>query len=172
MILKNKRTRAILITGLFFCWGVSLSQYTDPLLAIDSFFEGFHQRDSLKLQAVMDEDTQLFIKCNSKDRIPFREAMSMKQFISSLTSRPEQPIREERQVRLIVHQDQNLAVVWLPFCFCFDQKTQYCGYNSFTLSWNGNTWLITEISDIEFMNCRAIIVFSFINKQIKKQVII
>lgn len=77
----------------------------------------------------------------------------MKKFIRMVTSRPEKPIWEERQGEPVMHQDQNLAVVWVPVRFYLDQKVLHCGYNLFTLFWNRNTWLITQVSDTETMNC-------------------
>jgi len=70
-----------------------------------------------------------------------------------VTSRSEKPIWEERQGEPVVHQDQKLALVWVPFRFYLDQKVLHCGYNLFTLFWNGNTWLITQVSDTRAMNC-------------------
>ena len=109
--------------------------------------------NTLTLFSVMTADAQLFRTGNSEEKIPFREAMSMKKFIRMVTSRPEKPIWEERQGEPVVHQDQNLAVVWVPVRFYLDQKVLHCGYNLFTLFWNGNTWLITQVSDTETMNC-------------------
>ena len=131
----------------------SIAQASNPLTSIDAFFEGFDQRDSLLIQSVVTVGAQLFRTGNSEEKITFREAMSMKKFIRMVTSRSEKPIWEELQGEPVVHQDQNLAVVWVPVRFYLDQKVLHCGYNLFTLFWNGNTWLITQVSDTETMNC-------------------
>lgn len=153
MIFKSIYTKMFLMMCLLFYSRSSIAQASNPLTSIDAFFEGFHLRDSLLIQSVVTADAQLFRTGNSEEKIPFREAMSMKKFIRMVTSRPEKPIWEERQGEPVVHQDQNLAVVWVPFRFYLDQKVLHCGYNLFTLFWNGNTWLITQVSDTGTMNC-------------------
>ena len=80
----------------------------------------------------------------------------MDQFISSLTSRPIKPLWEERLGEPTVHQDHNIAVIWVPFQFYLDQKLRHCGYNLFTLFWNWTNWMITQISDTGTKNCTVI----------------
>ena len=75
----------------------SIAQASNPLTSIETFFKGFHLRDSLLIQSVVTVDAQLFRTGNSEEKIPFREAMPMKKFIRMVTSRPEKPIWEERQ---------------------------------------------------------------------------
>ena len=153
MIFKSTHTKIFLMMCLLFYSRSSIAQASNPLTSIDTFFEGFYLRDSLLIQSEVTVDTELFRAGNSEEKIPFREAISMKKFIRMVTSRPEKLIWEELQVEPVVYQDQNLAVVWMPFRFYLDQKVLHCGYNLFTLFWNGNTWLITQVSDTGTMNC-------------------
>ena len=61
-----------------------------------TFFEGFDLHDSLLIQSVVTVGAQLYRTGNSEEKIPFREAMSIKKFIRMVTSRSEKPIWEER----------------------------------------------------------------------------
>ena len=153
MIFKNKQLWVLLMMSVLFYSQYSFAQTSNPLTAVDTFFEGFHKRDSVMIQSVVPADAQLFRTGNTKDGAPFRKVMTMERFNRSVTSRPEKPIWKEQQGKPILHQDQNLAVVWMPFRFYLDQKLRHCGYNLFTLFWNGDTWLITEVSDTGTTDC-------------------
>lgn len=143
----------IFLLGLTSCIAVAQDR-PDPYTAVSTFFEGFHERDSLKLLGVVTPDTQLYRTGNTREGVPFREAGLIQDFIRSVVSRPASPVWEERLGEPVVHQDQNLAVVWVPFRFYLDQKLRHCGYNLFTLFWNGNQWVITQLSDTGTRTCK------------------
>ena len=117
MIFKNKQLCVLLMMSVLFYSQYSFAQVSNPLNTVDTFFEGFHKRDSIMIQSVVTADAQLFRTGNAKDGAPFRKVMTMERFIRSVTSRPEKPIWKEQQGKPILHQDQNLAVVWMPFRF-------------------------------------------------------
>ncbi|MDB2457438.1 hypothetical protein N9W60_06200 [Flavobacteriaceae bacterium] len=130
------------------------AQQTDPIKSLNIFFEGFHNRDSLKIKSVLSLDAKLFRTGNSKDGIPKRQEMSMTNFIKVVSSRPETPVWKEELGVPILSQHQNLAQIWVPFSFYLDGELSHCGFNAFQLFWDGTTWLITELSDTATKQCR------------------
>jgi hypothetical protein len=91
MIFKNKQLCVLLMMSVLFYSQYSFAQVSNPLNTVDTFFEGFHKRDSIMIQSVVTADAQLFRTGNAKDGAPFRKVMTMERFIRSVTSRPEKP---------------------------------------------------------------------------------
>lgn len=132
------------------------AQKTDPIEVLYSFFDAFHEKDSIKLKKMLSADAKMYRIGNNRMGTPVRKRASVPHFISAVASRPASPVWEERLGRPIVHQDQNLAVIWVPFKFFIDKKLIHCGINMFTLFWDGNNWVITELSDTNSKNCKNI----------------
>ena len=148
--------KKLLFCVLFSFTSLIFAQQTSPVTSLTTFFEGFHARDSIKIKSVLAPYALLFRTSNSKDGTPSRSEMKISSFIKAVTTRPDTPVWLEQLGTPIVNQHQNLALVWVPFQFFRDEVISHCGYNSFTMFWNGNKWLITSISDTGTTDCETI----------------
>ncbi len=146
------RFTLLLIVFVFTTLSVS-SQQTDPKVVLETFFDAYHSRDSIRLKQLFSADAEMYRVSNNRSGEPTRKSTNISRFITAVSSRPLSPVWEERLGEPKVHKDQNLAVIWVPFKFYLDEKLLLCGVNMFTLFWNGNSWLITELSDTNYKDC-------------------
>lgn len=80
----------------------------------------------------------------------------IKRFIRAVATRKDVPIWEERLGKPIIQQHLNLATVWVPFRFYLDETFSHCGYNVFTLSWDGQQWTILSLIDTGTKDCEKL----------------
>lgn len=88
-----------------------------------------------------------------KNGQPTEQENDIKRFIRSVATRKDIPAWEERLGQPIIQQHLNLATVWVPFHFYLDNTLSHCGYNAFTLSWNGQQWTILSLIDTGTKDC-------------------
>lgn len=129
-----------------------VAQQTAPSATIESFFEAFHQRDSLQLRAHFAADAQMTFTTNNELGQPTRRAMKVTDFINRVCRRDELPVWEERIGKPEIQIHQNLATAWVPFQFFLDGKFSHQGYNFFLLFWKGAHWEILYLSDTREKN--------------------
>ena len=84
---------------------------------------------------------------------PIVQENDIKRFMRAVASRKDTPVWEERLGKPIVQQHLNLATVWVPFRFYLDDTLSHCGYNAFTLSWDGQRWTILSLIDTGTKDC-------------------
>ena len=53
----------------------------------------------------------------------------------------------EKLLSYIINVDENLAIVWTPYEFYFNEIFRRCGVNAFQLFFNGEQWKIISIID-------------------------
>ncbi len=137
-----------------FCFLISFVSFSqndfsegDARDVIDTFFEGFHKGDTIKMRSVMlssiimqtvytDKDGKSHIKDDSADNL-----------INAIAKRPEKDKWDERLLDYIVQIDGNLAHVWTPYEFWFNDVFSHCGANAFTLAKTDDGWKITHLID-------------------------
>ena len=140
----------LLATGMAFA-----QDFSDPMHTVNDFFRAFHQKDSSALQNHFAKNARL-LRSGMKNGQPVVQENDIPRFIRAVATRPNFPQWEERLGKPIVQQHQNLATVWVPFTFYLDQDLSHCGYNSFTLSWNGNQWQILSLIDTATKDCSGL----------------
>lgn len=123
-----------------------------PYTAVEGFFAAFHAKDSTGMQQVISPKARL-MRSIFKNGQPTVQENDIKRFIRSVATRKDIPAWEERLGQPIIQQHLNLAMVWVPFHFYLDNTLSHCGYNAFTLSWNGQQWTILSLIDIGAKDC-------------------
>ncbi|MEK9613376.1 MAG: hypothetical protein VW080_05565 [Flavobacteriaceae bacterium] len=135
-------------TVLFFVLVSELSwAQKEPFARVQSFFEAFHQRDSIQLTHHFDPEAKLLFTSNDPQGRPKQKKLTVHEFIVRVSTRADQPIWEEKIGEPIITQHQNLATVWVPFEFYLDGNFSHSGHNLFQLFWNGSNWKIVFLSD-------------------------
>ncbi len=139
---------------LFCVFNLSLysQEKSNAYSAVTAFFAAFHAKDSLGMQAVFHPKARL-LRSGVKENQPIVVENNLEKFIRAVATRPATPTWEERLGQPIVQQDQNLATVWVPFRFYLNEQLSHCGHNSFTLTWDGSSWLILSLIDTVAKNC-------------------
>lgn len=145
----------MLFIGVFFTV-VGFSQTEEEYkvkYAIETFFDGFHQSDSLRMKSVMyDNMTLQSIQPNKVG-----EEVIMNQNTSGFLKLVAQYAKlrnwEEELLSFEYKIDGNLAQVWCPYNFYLNGMLSHCGANSFQLFYTDEQWKIVSILDTRRKNC-------------------
>ncbi len=119
----------------------------DAKKVIDTFFEGFHDGDTLKMKSVMSKNMILQTAFNDKKGIDKVATENTEDFILAIARRPENANWDERLLDYKVEVDGNLAHVWTPYEFWLNETFLHCGANSFTLAKLEDGWKIIHLID-------------------------
>ncbi len=143
-------TRILLLFGLF-CSSIVFAQDSfsekDAQQLIDTFFEGFHEGDTLKMKSVMAPDMVMQTAFTDKDGTNKITTGSASDFIMAIAKRPANQKWDEKLLGYKTNIDGNLAHVWTPYEFRFNGQFSHCGANAFTLAKTDNGWKIIHIID-------------------------
>lgn len=113
---------------------------------IETFFAGFHAKDSVKMKSVCSENMILqSIKESPKGNKCSEE--TPKAFYTSIASIPADMKFEERMVSCNIQVDGTMAQAWTPYEFYINDKLSHKGVNAFTLYKDNGQWKIIHLID-------------------------
>lgn len=129
-------------------------QDTEVEKAIRSFFEGFHQRDSLLIKANTTNEVTLqsVYTSDSGQAVVQREPFS--KFLKSISSIPADRSFEERLTGMHIQTDGPMAHAWVNYEFWLDGALRHCGVNSFHLIQEEGKWKILSVIDTRRKPCQ------------------
>lgn len=116
---------------------------TRTLFTVHQFFDALAQRDKPGMLAVVAPDLEITSMIQGKLH---------RQSIGSLTdaiAAHHGGAIAEHIYNPVVHNSDDLAVVWAPYKFTIDGKVDHCGIDVITLGLFDNRWLIIGLSDSE-----------------------
>lgn len=114
---------------------------------VDTFFEGFHKGDTVLMKSVMIENLPnqtVFSNKEGKDQLVDGK---ISEFLKAIATRPSDQIWEERLLSYYIQIDGNLAHVWTPYEFWYNNNFSHCGANAFTLGKTEAGWKIVHLID-------------------------
>ncbi|MBW2937770.1 nuclear transport factor 2 family protein [Aureisphaera sp. CAU 1614] len=114
---------------------------------IDTFFEGFHQGDTLTMKRVMVENLPNQTVFTNKEGKANVIDGNISEFLKAIANRPADQVWEEKLLDYKVQIDGNLAHVWTPYEFWFNGNFSHCGANAFTLAKTEDGWKIVHLID-------------------------
>jgi hypothetical protein len=115
--------------------------------SILTFFDGFHKGDTAVIKSVIHQNLQLQTAFYNKLGESVLKTESKKQFLSAIATRDTNTVWLEKLLDFTILTDSNLAVVWTPYEFYFNNEFSHCGVNVFQLLFTGEKWMITSIVD-------------------------
>lgn len=128
--------------------GLSLNaQKLEVQKTIDMFFEGFHQKDSLKIQSVCSPKIILQSISESVTKGNKLSDESAKEFYKSIATIPASVKFNEKILSYNIQIDGTMAHVWAPYAFYLNDKLSHSGVNTFTLFKENDTWKIIYLID-------------------------
>lgn len=138
--------RKILVLTLLFFSAYSQAQNQEIQKVVETFFEAFHAKDTLKLQALC-EDTMILqsITENAKGTKLSNEKPEV--FFKSIASIPAELKFQEKILSYSIQVDGSMAHAWTPYEFYLNGKLSHKGVNAFTLFKKDNTWEIVHLID-------------------------
>ncbi|WP_344817111.1 nuclear transport factor 2 family protein [Flavobacterium cheonanense] len=113
---------------------------------IETFFEGFHAKDTVKMKSVCSDKIILqSIMENVKGAKLSDE--SAKEFYNSIATIPNDFKFEEKILNYSIQVDGTMAHVWTPYEFYINGKLSHSGVNAFTLFKENGIWRIIYCID-------------------------
>ena len=119
---------------------------------VNTFFEGFHSKDSLLIVSVIDKSFDLNSTSLKEDNGVLTN-INGDNFVSAIISRPDSPVWKEKLLSFNIKIDGPLANVWVDYEFWIDDKLSHCGANSIHLLKKKSGWKIFNITDSRRINC-------------------
>ena len=119
---------------------------------VKTFFEGFHNKDSLLIASVIDRSFDLNSTSFKEDNGVLRN-INRDNFIRTVITRPNSPVWEEKLLSFNIKIDGPLANVWVDYEFWLDDKLSHCGVNSIHLLKKKSGWKIFNITDSRRIGC-------------------
>lgn len=139
----------VLFCILFSSYSIGQQSFSeeDAIAIIDTFFDGFHQGDTLKMRSVMRKDMVMQTAFSNKEGKHMIHDGSAIDLLTAIAGRPEDQKWDERLLDYRVQIDGNLAHVWTPYEFWFNDDFSHCGANAFTLARTDSGWKIIHLID-------------------------
>jgi len=132
-----------------FLFSVSLchAQKQDVQRAIEIFFEGFHQKDTVKMQSVC--SSKIVLQSISESTVKGNKLSeeTAKELYRSIASIPSTMKFHEKIVNYNIQIDGTMAHVWAPYEFFVNDKLSHSGVNTFTLFKENDIWKIIYLID-------------------------
>jgi hypothetical protein len=125
----------------------SNAQQQDVQKTIESFFEAFHQKDTIKLKLVCSDKLILQSISESVTKGNKLSEENIKEFYKSIASIPSSLKFEEKILNYNIQIDGSMAHVWTPYEFYLNDKLSHSGVNSFTLFKEKDSWKIIYLID-------------------------
>lgn len=113
---------------------------------IETFFEGFHAKDTVKMKSVCSDKIILQSIMENVKGAKLSDELA-KEFYHSIASIPNDFKFEEKIVNYSIQVDGTLAHAWTPYEFYINGKLSHSGVNAFTLFKENGIWKIIYCID-------------------------
>ena len=123
------------------------NEQTEVKAAVDTFFEGFHKGDTILMKSVMMDKILLQTAYKNKEGKNILVTDDPKKLINTIANRPGDQKWDERLLDYSIQVDGNMANVWTPYEFWFNDTFSHCGVNSFQLFKDDDQWKIIYLID-------------------------
>lgn len=114
---------------------------------IETFFEGFHKGDTVLMKSVMSDKLILQTAFRNKEGKDVLVTETSNKILNAIATRPADQKWDERLLSFNIQIDANMANVWTPYEFWFNDTFSHCGVNSFQLFKEGDSWKIIYLID-------------------------
>lgn len=114
---------------------------------VETFFEGFHEQDSIKLKSVVADSLILQSLATNAEGESLLHTDTFRDFLKAITAIPPENTFREVLHSFSFRSDGSMANVWTPYTFYFNGKRSHCGVNSFQLLKEEGKWKIFYLVD-------------------------
>ncbi len=124
---------------------------------IDTFFEGFHKGDTSIVSKTLHKELKIQTTSTTKEGEKILKNETRLQLLKAIASKKPSQKFFEKLLSYDIKIDGNLASVWTPYEFYFNDNFSHCGANSFQLFNNNGTWEIIFLVDMRrTANCTSL----------------
>ncbi|WP_264537788.1 nuclear transport factor 2 family protein [Flavobacterium sp. N1736] len=125
----------------------SNAQQQDVQKTIESFFEAFHQKDTIKLKSICSDRIILQSISESAAKGNKLSGEIASEFYKSIAAIPPDLKFKEKILSYNIQVDGTMAHVWAPYEFYLNDKLSHLGVNTFTLFKEKDSWKIIYLID-------------------------
>jgi len=125
---------------------------------IETFFKALHTGDSALMKSTFHKDIKIQTTGVNKNRKDFLKTINPKELLKNVALKKIENTYFEKLLSIDIKTDLNLASVWIPYEFYFNNKLSHCGANSFQLFFYKGEWKIIFLVDSRRINkCNKLI---------------
>ncbi len=114
---------------------------------VETFFEGFHARDSTIMKSVFYENPVIQTIGRSKNGETVLVREELQKVLKGIVGIPLKTDFKEVLHDYVIKIDGNMANAWTPYSFYMDENFSHCGVNSFQLLKVEEEWKIIYLID-------------------------
>jgi hypothetical protein len=114
---------------------------------IETFFEGFHNQDSLLMKRTVSEAIVLQTIARDTAGKSFVKTENFSDFLKAIVGIPTTTHYREVIKEYAIQIDGPMANAWTHYEFKLNDTLHHCGVNSFQLFYNGTDWKIIYLID-------------------------
>ncbi|WP_374172890.1 nuclear transport factor 2 family protein [Flavobacterium tructae] len=135
-----------IVSSLFLGLAVN-AQQQEVQKSIEIFFEGFHQRDTVRMKSVCAD--RIVLQSISESLVKGNKLTeeNVGKFYKSIATIPSNIEFSEKILSYNIQIDGTIAHVWAPYQFYVNDKLSHSGVNTFTLFKEKDNWKIIYLID-------------------------
>ena len=139
--------RMFCIVSLLFLGFAVNAQQQEVQKSIETFFEGFHQRDTVRMKSVCAD--RIVLQSISESLVKGNKLTeeNADKFYKSIATIPSNIEFSEKILSYNIQIDGTIAHVWAPYQFYVNDKLSHSGVNTFTLFKEKDNWKIIYLID-------------------------
>ncbi len=124
---------------------------------VETFFEGLHKGDSTIMATTLHKDIKIQTTSTNRDNIKVLRNETREQLLINISKKKPTDKYFEKLLSYDIKIDGNLASVWTPYEFYFNDNFSHCGANSFQMFNNNGKWEIIFLVDMRRRaGCKAL----------------
>ena len=123
------------------------SEEAEVQKTIETFFEGFHARDSTIMKSVLSDDVVVQTIGRSKTGETVLIQEEIEKVLRGIVSIPSEMTFKESLHSFDIKIDGPMANAWTPYSFHMNDTFSHCGVNNFQLFKDNGNWKIIYLID-------------------------
>lgn len=143
----KKGTLIVLLFVVNFMYSQTNSNEKAIKKTINTFFEGLHKGDTAIINTTINTTLKMQTIYVNKEGNSILKTETKRNFLTAISKKKAEDVWFEKLLSITVKIDGNLASVWTPYEFYFNNKFSHCGVNSFQLFNNNGNWEIAYLVD-------------------------
>lgn len=145
--MKRLVTTAVFVIFSTLAFAQTSSEEEKVKEVVNTFFAGFHARDSLLMKSVFYEDPVIQTVAKGEDGVKQLVNEELEKLLKGIVSIPLNTTFKEVLHDYVIKIDGDMAHAWTPYSFYMNDTFSHCGVNSFQLLKQNEEWKIIYLID-------------------------
>jgi hypothetical protein len=145
--MKRLVTSAVFLLFGAFAIAQDISEEDKVKEVVETFFEGFHARDSVIMKSVFHEDPVVQTVGRTKEGDTKLVNEKLEKLLKGIVSIPIETEFKEVLHDYVIKIDGDMANAWTPYSFYLNDTFSHCGVNNFQLLKQKGEWKVIYLID-------------------------